>query len=621
MHRSLVVRSPVLSLALSLALAGCSSSGSETPKPSPAAAASPSPAAANVATPEADAPAKEDTKAATAEPADAKATAPEPTEPPDKAAAAPKSAGLLHIVAERVGPIELAQWGDEAILSLEGEPLALVDGVPTRRTKGGSGLPPRDWLSMESPRFTFGGDPQTPGGAWITSTQHFDRSASVYTVYERVAQGWRALDLHKGPLAAYYSSYVEHEGALLGLRAWASDPQQDVFEWDDQSPRAKKYRKAVERALTRAKPAWVHLAGAKVESPKIPKGVYPRYAVATDDRALHALARVEHEDESRLVMLVWPQGSTEATTVELPGALDESSEPTLATSGSWALLWGLARDEQGEQQSYLAVGRGTTWEQVEVKPPDHSDDGPKTIVGAAKTPKGELWIAKNDPWGSEGHGPLIWRKPVDKPWQEVPYPETDAVPTSRAKRWVHRSLEHGGLWAQVEPKAVDLRSSAHPTGLVWGAGAVWIVLDVGEAYVGEDIHFERTLLLTTKAADHTVIELPSASKIEIERHNERAKTRKVGDSGCDQPSLLLGSVPKQEQDTIADKVLSIESVGPIHQVYVGTLDGTEVLAAATGVDAEDAPAMHKAVAKTTGRPVQIDCRIPALVRMVMAKER
>ena len=603
MRCPLVVRSSILSSVLSLAFAGCSSSGSETPTP----AASPSPAPANAAMPGPDAPPEENTKVSKEGPADTKAIAPEPGPPSDTAAAVPTSAGPLRIVAERVGPMDLLQWGNEPILALEGEPLALVDGVPTRRTKGGRGLAPRDWLETEGPRFTFGGDPQPPGSAWITSTQPFDHSASVHTVYERVAQGWRALDLRKGRRVAYYSAYVEREGTLFGLKVWTRDPQQDGVEGDD--------RKGVERA----KPAWVHLAGPQVDSPKIPTGIHPLRAVATDDGALHALARVEHEDDRRLVMLVWPKGSTEATQVDLPGALRESSEPTLATSGTWALLWGLAQDDEGEPQSYLAVGRGTTWERVEVKLPDRSDDGPKTLVGAAKTSEGELWIARSDPFESEGHEPSIWRKPVEGSWEAVPYPKTDVVPTRRAKRWIHRSfLQPGGLWAHVEPHAVDL-PPAHPTGLLWAAGAVWIVLDVGQAYV-DDIPLQRTLLLTTKATDRTVIELPSASEIHLERHNERAKTRRAGDDGCDEPSLLLGSVPEpQEQRALADKLLSMESVGPIRQVYVGTLDGAEVLVAPITVDSSDVAAMKKAAAKTTGRPIQIDCRIPPLVRMI--KER
>lgn len=615
MHCPLAVRSSILSLVL----AGCSPSASETPKPAPA-AASPSPASANAATPEPDAPSKEDTNASNKAPADAKTLAPEPDEPPEPAAAAPKSAGLLHIVAERIGPMDLLQWGDEPILALEGEPLALVDGVPTRRTKGGSGLAPRIWRSLTAPRFSLGGDPQQPGGAWMTSAQHFDRTASVYKVYERVAQGWRALDLRKGLLVAYYSDYVERDGALLGLKAWASDPQQAHPEWDDSSPRAKKYRKRVERAFARAKPAWIRLAGAEVDTPKLPEGVHPLRAVSTDDGALHALARIEHEDDSRLVMLVWPQGSTEATQVKLPGALDPSFELAMATSGSWALLWGLERDDEGKQQSYLAVGRGTTWERVAIELPDRSDDAPKNLVGAARTPEGELWIARGDPWRLEDNEPSIWRKPVEGPWEAVPYPETDAVPTSRAKQWVHRSfLSPGGLWAHVEPRAVNV-PPAHPTGLLWADDAVWIVLDVGEAYVGDEIPLRRTLLLTTKATDHPVVELPSAAQIDLERHNERAKTLKVGDYGCEEPSLLLGTVPEQQQQkALADKLLSIDSVDPIRQVYMGTLDGAEVLVAPINVISSEVAAMKKAVAKITDRPFQIDCRIPPLVRMV--KER
>jgi hypothetical protein len=549
------------------------------------------------------------------------ATVPEAT-PPDETEAPPSApASPLHVVAVREGPIELLRDRDALVPVLDGEPLPLLDGVPTRGRDGSRGLgSSRHAYVFESPTLAFAGRLEPSQTAWLTAAQHFERATSVYEVYRNrnQGQGWELLDLRKGPLVAYYAAFVERGGALLGLRSWANDPEQDAFEFED--PRADVYVRAAKRATAKAGHGFVHLSGTKTAMPKVPARMRPFAAVASSDGTLHALAR-EHgkSGEEHVLMLVWPPGVSTAERVPLPGA--KAPELELSASGEWVLAFGADYDGEGGRTSYLAVGRGTEWQQVPVSVPARAPDPPVTITGAARAADGELWITIGERWTAGAVDPL-WRKPSEGPWTSVPLPELDGW-FSRDEAVVFDAWDISNEpWLAMErpPTTTALRGTA----LVWADDAVWVVIEAGDAY-GEDAgmisQVPRSLLLSTRPAASAPATLPPSAQLRLEQRNHARAGVKPGTPECEELTLLLGAPALVDQQPgVVSAVAALQTDGgdwSITQIYVGELDGAKVLAVgATALSPGGAAELHRAVAKVTGFEPTADCRIPTFERMV-----
>lgn len=432
-------------------------------------------------------------------------------------------------------------------------------------------------------------------------------------------RGWELLDLRKGPLVAYYATFVARDGALLGLRSWANDPEQDVFQFEGE-PGAEAYARAATRAMARADHRFVKLAGAKAAVPKLPAGARPFAAVSGSDGTLYALAREQGKGDETVVLLVWPPGATAAKRVVLPGA--KLADVSLASSGEWALVFGADNDGQGTRTSYLAMGRGTEWPAVPVittKTP-RSDD-PVAITGAARAEDGELWVTIGEHSMAGGIHPL-WRKPSEGSWVEVPLP--------RLEGWFSRdetivfdawgASNHPWLEMQRAQGTGALRGNA----LVWAEGAVWAVIEIGEAY-GDDsgvyMQVPRSLLLSTRPAAAAPVTLPPSTQMHLEQHNGLRAGAKPGQRGCEGFTLVLGPASLAEQQP--KLVAAVATLGTdrgdwqITQVYVGELDDVSVLAAAARVTAERSVAeLRGAVTKVMGVEPTVDCRVPTLERIV-----
>ncbi|MCA9709952.1 MAG: hypothetical protein KDK70_29200 [Myxococcales bacterium] len=528
----------------------------------------------------------------------------------------------LRLVATREGPLELRQWNGGLVLMLEGEPVPVIDGKPVRQRGAAKGIfAPYDEMPLASRTLAFGGDPSVVGGAWVTTVHEHDRAADDYTTYEPIADGWRTLDLRQGRLEGYYAAIIERGGARLALRVWSTESEAMLSDdGEEPDPKAKAESAAFQAELARAKPAWVHLSGPKVQAPTLPPKVQPFDAVTTEDGTVYALAMRSRKSEQPVV-LVWPQGASQAQQVALPGVTSRLVDSRLWTSGSWVLATGSM--PENDRSTYLAMGRGGTWEAVAVDLPGRPADAPSLPLGAARTPSGELWLALGDPWMGDDDGePSVWRRPSGEAWQPVPLPAVAPQVFGRAS-WILNAPGSGGGWIEVERPPLTM-PPAQARGLVWADGENWVSLQAGSAYAGTDVYtaFPRTLLLTTAPGDAKVVALPSSIELAFDRYDQKARTMKLDDYDCETASLLLGPPPDDaQQAALAQALQALDDDdaldAAVGEVYVGRLDRSKVLAATVHLTGEHDPTpLLEAVRKATGLEGKVVCRIPRLVRMI-----
>jgi hypothetical protein len=612
-------------LAALACVAACSSPPEPTPEP---AAATPAAGTPTAATPTAGTPTPAEPTAATKAPEPA-ATPATPT--PVVATPTPAHAAPLRVVAVREGPVTILRQHDAPLVVLEGEPVPWVDGVLARHPNGSAGLSAA--LSEESdtiPTLAAFDGSADPLGAWASTMQEFMRSAAIYDVYQRTGDEWRRKDLRKGVLVAYYSAFVERDGALLALRNWAVDAKQDHYGEEDERPVASAFRGKVERALASAKPSWVRIAGAELAAlPEIPAGMQLDGDVTTtDDGAILALAvaRAKDGEDETKVVLRWPKGASEAERVEVP-ELAEADMLALGSSGEWAVVSGGLDREGGSRESYLAVGRGSEWQRVPVSLPGRAADASVDIMGAARAPDGELWIALGNRW-QDGDRQPVWRKPAEGQWQPVPLPSLTGAAFGPAKSRVRDVGDEGRGWVEIErPQAAVEAERA--TSLVWAAGAVWIAVDVGGTYEGVSLAPSRTVVLTSLPGTAPVTVLPPVWQILLERDNHAQRTAQPGHEGCTHFSLVLGpaelATTKPEVVTAIGQVTASgqEDEGRIESIYTAEHDGAKVLvASAYAPSTKLAAVLRKGATKAldaAGVPasaVAADCRIPLLDVMV-----
>jgi len=540
-----------------------------------------------------------------------------PTEPVTPKAAAPP-ASPLHVVALREGPIQLMRLGTKAAVVLEGEPLPLVDGVPTRGPSGSRGLPGLggfdEWITTVAVSGTL--DPT--GTAWTVTREERERAAPWYRVHRNrnQGQGWEPVDLREGLIAAHHEAYVECGGARFGLLGWSTDPAQDHYSYDDESTPSVAYWRTVRRAQSEARRGFVRLEGPEVPVPELPQDVQSLAAVTTSDGTLYALVdRPEGSETKNELLLVWPPGATKPERVELPE--HGGGEPTLDANGDVALVMGAGEDST----SYLVVIRGTQWERVPVSMPGRSTDASSYIVGAGRAASGELWAAAA---GSvlEPGDPPVWRKPVDGEWEAVPLPRFGDALFGREPGVAYDLVgyEPNGWYSFERAELDERRVVPTPKALTWADGEVWVVLELGPAYDDEqESPTMRHVLLSTRMGAAAPTRLPAPWELYIERHNALGARGTPGKEGCTRVSLVMS--PASLVDTQPELVAAVRDTATdewsVQHVYVGQLEDAEVLVASADVGSPgEAKALQRALAKATGVTPTLDCRIPSFVRMV-----
>jgi len=424
----------------------------------------------------------------------------------------------LRLVAVREGEIGLRRHRDMPVLMLEGEPVPLVGDAFVRQPNASLGLSPKSSTNAyEDLTLAFGGDLDGPHGAWVSTAWHFERSISVYATYQWMGTRWQPVVQGKGLLLAHYSAVVEREGAVLALQEWAADPAQDLWEGKGESRASNAYRVKVKRAEARVKPAWLRLAGAEIELPRIPEGMGIATVVTDERGTIFALAREPGTPGSDPpdTVLTWPLGQSDAVPVDAPD-LDRVSGLGLHGNGEHTLITGaLQVAGGGGTEDYLAVGHGGQWQRVTLRLPGQRAD---YVVGAGRASDGELWIALSD-----NHMPepkLIWRKPVDGEWEPVPLPTITADAFGPSKGRVRDPDGHEQDWMEIERGPVGTEPM-DPVGLVWAAGAVWIVGDLGWAYTADLWQApRRAVLLSNRPGDAPTATLTPTWQILLERRND-----------------------------------------------------------------------------------------------------
>lgn len=614
----------ILALTLLTCAPACGGSEAETASQPLATAPSSAPAAATPAPELAEPPASPGTPTTTP------TTAP-PTTPttPEVAPvpATPNAPGALRVVALREGPVELFRQQDAPLLALEGEPVPWVGGAFTRDPRGSGELSPDDVFSEAYTTLAVAnfGDPL---GVWTSTEQDFMRSASVYGVFQRVGDHWQAQDLRKGLLVAYYAAFVERDGTLLALQQWAPDPAQAIDDYEGDDPKVDAQRAKLDRALTRAKPSWVALAGPKPAStPTIPAKLRPTGGVGTTaDGTILALGmELVAEDRLETALLMWPPGESTAERLDVP-ELRNVNDPTVVSSGEWSFVTGSLDGEGGVTESYLAMGQGREWQRIPVTLPGRSDKDSRHVSGALRTPEGELWIAMGSRWDGDEQGQSVWRKPLEGAWQPVAIPSLSSEMFGPPKAWVRDPSSEEGGWTEVERHAGPV-AIGRASGVVWADGAVWISVYAGYAYDGMAEMQLRTAVLTTKPGTAPITVLPPAWELVLERRNHARRSAEPGAAHCSDFSLVLGPATLASNPELLAALTQLAPPGgdrgTIDSIYVGTLDGAEVLVASAHIDsAKYASSLRKGAslalraAGVEGGTATADCRIPLVSRMV-----
>lgn len=534
----------------------------------------------------------------------------------------------LRVAAFREGRIQLSARGGTLVMWLDGEPWSWGPTGPSRTPSAGLGLPPIDDRYVDTvTTYAVGGIAETLP-TWQTWAWDFPRMGSSYTVHHREGDRWSSLDLRQGRLVAYYADYVEREGALLALQAWAPEPEALHYVDDPGAEPAELDDEPLPDPI--APPlAWIQLEGPPVALPAPPPILPSTPIVATGDGTLYAAIETRSGNNQ---LLRWPAGSTAYERVKVPD-LRAAEALVLSFGGEEVVLGGYHR--RGDRaKPYLVVGRGDEWTRVATpswKPVDPDFVGER-VLAAVRAPNGELWVALGLQYG-EASMPPFWRRSPEGTWQSFPIPPFPVVETSGpAQNWVYapdvvrRNDEdvHGRLvhrWEALETPSYDEVFSVGS--MVWASGALWITVLQEDSTYG---HFtrDRTMLLTTHVGEDAPVLLPPAWQLQLEHRNEALRTAVLGSPKCRTFSLVLG--PASLATTQPELVPALRSLrrprrtklGPI---YTGSLDGTAVLVAhAEAPTREAGHALRDAVAAAVGLEVRTDCRKP-LMDMVVSPTR
>ena len=281
---------------------------------------------------------------------------------------------------------------------------------------------------------------------------------------------------------------------------------------------------------------------------------------------------------------------------------------------------------QESSKAYLAIGKGTDFQQVSLDEPDRSSSTHE-LLGATRSPGGTLWIAFGSRnIGDEDAQPL-WRKAADGAWQPVPLPAFDRAWLPTEPVWgIEKGygIEDAVLTKASRPSTFERAAKPLVTGLRGGDGAVWVTLEVGDAYEGNLSGHPQSLLLTTSEASgaEPPVVLPSSPALHLERFNHASRSGMPGARRCHRPALVLGPASLEGDRPDAVKALKEQIVDDTSEpglelAYVGELDGERVLVGyARAGSPKEAKTIVAAVTKATGLPVTAGCRIPTVERML-----
>ena len=546
---------------------------------------------------------------------------------------------LLHPIAFREGRIELATWDDQAFALIEGEPIRLVAGQPVQREPALALGLAADKASLESTHelIAFGGSLDADPTAHVVYAEHFERSSSEYFAYARAADRWQALALEsrgKDPrIETHFGAIVERDGALLGLRRPVI--RSELWDWGDaDDPSMDKQLQKLGRELAKMPRGFVVLAGSLPRVPTLPRGWDASDAVSLADGTIVALGfrhRTSIDGEHGPARtLSWAPGEIEVEFHELPNLVD----PSIHALGIWAtgdvvLVGGLRDIPGGDDQPYLATReRDGSWTELALELPIAVHE---RVASATVTPDGELWIVTGD-WNYASEQPCacLWRKPVDGVWERV-----ELAPFSRFRdgeqRWAHLLSEQ--TWIEVPSGSVP-RLYPAARRVLWAGGAIWVSAELGPSYPTareRPLADARTVLFSSVPVE-TPHELIATDKLFDERVDRRVKTANFtpGSDDCRTFHMVVTDDPDGSGQAIYERLLArleqLEDAATIERddgwasastVYVGELDGrTQLIIEANSWNPASAVALADGFAQVLERPLALDCRPRALIRMV-----
>lgn len=569
-----------------------------------------------------------------AEPQPAPEPTPEPAptpsvEPPPLPPEPSNASTKFHLVALREGPLDMRLWQGRPYLLAGGMPIAIdAEGRPQPNPQLIEGIEPRP--TMYVPMFetmAFGGSLE--GEAWVTTRQPQNRAASEYDVYARSKGRWKRQKIEKGPIVEFHAAYVEREGALLGLRAYASNPLEDTFGFDEETPEATRFHRDFAAAMARAPQGFVHLSGpAPAALPELPRKLELSEAVQTRDGSLYALAKPPQpvrnaaseegdegdEDEApppEFVLLVWPPGQRVATELALRGV----TYGQLFASGDVALV---------SDSEVLYVVAGTTLEAIPLD--GVADEEPITSV--ASSPAGDLWlVAGEHPYAriSDEGADTLWFRAHPSPdnptpkWTKLSLPVPSGPIAAARERWVWDPDNDLG-WEKLERGQITARPAAES--VFYAQGAAWVVADIADVWGTERFNNNPRLVgvFSNVPTTHEPVELEPFDLMRVRQYAALGKRHVPGTAQCMYAFLRAGK--PEDAAAIAAKLeaLDLEGIYP-GQLFVGELDGKRELVLVLGTGTPEAFASGLPLLREQlGVPeAEVDCRPRMLVEVIGAQ--
>lgn len=558
----------------------------------------------------------------------------------------------LRAVAMREGSIAISN----GVVSIDGEALVIAGGRVERDARRSRGLEPM--LPDEYPGHTlaFAGELSPGGLAAMTTTLEFGRGATQHKVYVYEGERWRRRVLERDAIIEYYPSLVERGGALLGMRAYALNPDMPGAD-DEENPELEAQFYA---ALGKAKPGFVQLAGAKTTLPSLPKQTYLAQAASSADGTLYAITaprpKRAYDDETwpdpawKPVLLVWPPDASEPKQLALPEHVppDDVPEFTLSSAGDYALLGSV----HAEGLPYLAVARGETIERVSAGIEVRANDA-NMVRSATRAPSGELWVVLGEPgeWSSASPEHELWKRDSGtQTWSRVFLPLLDD-PRATTRQAATYYDHYRRRFIPVEYAA----STAAPTAktVAWLDGAAWIVADLGNLLEADTLlmsEVRRSVLYTTHAGSEPLVVLPTQDRMTFEQlaMADQGRAAVPGNEGCREFAFVVAAaVPSTPElaelergalgltSTQLDALAALAPIpfaeaatraARIIAVYVGELPmrgepseplpAREMIVMAEVGDASQVEPLREAVAKIVQVDVRAECRMRAPLRML-----
>jgi hypothetical protein len=451
----------------------------------------------------------------------------------------------LRAVAMREGSITLSGG---AVL-IDGEALVVRGGRVERDIARSRGL--EAMLPDEYPGHTlaFAGALAPGSVAAMTTRVEFGRGATQHTVYVHEGERWRRLALERGAIIEYYPSLFVRGGGLFGMRAYALNP--DAPGADDEENYA--LEQLFDKAIAKAKPGFVQLAGAKTAVPSLPKQVFIAAAASSADGTLYAITQPKPQRASddadwpdpawRPTLLMWAPDASEPETLALPDYVfpddlraEQVPSFTLTSSGDYALIGSLHDDAK----PYLAVARGRSIESVA----GGLDVGRSTLHGvrsAARAPSGELWLVLGTDDVSEPEHALWRRDSGTQQWSRVFLPKLDDPrATTQQTAWYY---DHDpARFTEVVYTATTDEPIARA--VVWLDGAAWIVAELGSVLEAENLlmsEVRRHALYTTHAGTAPLLVLPTQDRMTFEQLAlaNQGSEAKLGVGDCREISFVV----------------------------------------------------------------------------------